>query len=91
MQKRILEGIACLGLLAVLPACSARKQSATEEVYTVAHAVQAGYRCVAPVLRQGATAGTRSFRTVNAKHYNTSVTDRRPVGLQPDDQLYYAG
>ncbi|WP_195372677.1 tetratricopeptide repeat protein [Parabacteroides leei] len=42
MQKRILEGIACLGLLAVLPACSARKQSATEEVYTVAHAVQAG-------------------------------------------------
>ncbi|MCL3852077.1 hypothetical protein M1P97_12345 [Parabacteroides sp. GYB001] len=42
MQKRILEGIACLGLLAVLPACSARKQSATEEVYTVAHAVQTG-------------------------------------------------
>ena len=41
MRKRILEGIAGIGLLAVLPACSAQKQSVTEEVYTAARAVQA--------------------------------------------------
>lgn len=40
MRKRILEGIAGIGLLAVLPACSAQKQSVTEEVYTAARAVQ---------------------------------------------------
>ena len=42
MRKRILEGIAGIGLLAVLPACSAQKQSVTEEVYTAARAVQTG-------------------------------------------------
>ena len=42
MRKRILEGIAGIGLLAVLPACSAQKQSVTEEVYTTARAVQTG-------------------------------------------------
>lgn len=41
MRKRILEGIAGISLLAVLPACSAQKQSVTEEVYTAARAVQA--------------------------------------------------
>lgn len=41
MRKRILEGIAGIGLLVVLPACSAQKQSVTEEVYTAARTVQA--------------------------------------------------
>ena len=41
MRKRILEGIAGIGLLAVLPACSAQKQSVNGEVYTAARAVQA--------------------------------------------------
>ena len=37
MQKRILEGIAGLGLLAVLPACSSQKETvATENIYEVA-------------------------------------------------------
>lgn len=42
MRKRILEGIAGIGLLAVLPACSAQKQSVTEDVYTAARVVQTG-------------------------------------------------
>lgn len=40
MRKRILEGIAGIGLLAVLPACSAQKQSVTEELYAAARTVQ---------------------------------------------------
>ena len=42
MRKRILEGIAGIGLLAVLPACSAQKQSVSEEVYTAARTVETG-------------------------------------------------
>lgn len=42
MQKRILAGIAGIGLLAVLPACSAQKQSVTEEVYVAARTAQSG-------------------------------------------------
>ncbi|WP_455637986.1 hypothetical protein [Parabacteroides sp.] len=42
MQKRILAGIAGVGLLAVLPACSAQKQSVTEDVFTTARTVQTG-------------------------------------------------
>lgn len=42
MQKRILAGVAGIGLLAVLPGCSAQKQSVTEDVYAVARTVQDG-------------------------------------------------
>ena len=34
MRKRILEGIAGVGLLAVLSACSGQKQLMTKDVYT---------------------------------------------------------
>lgn len=40
MRKKILEGIAGIGLLAVLPACSTQKQPVTEDVYDAARAVQ---------------------------------------------------
>lgn len=41
MRKRILEGIAGIGLLAVLPACSTQKQAIMpEDVYAVARTVQ---------------------------------------------------
>ena len=39
-MKRILEGIAGIGLLAVLPACTAPKQSVTEDVYAAARSAQ---------------------------------------------------
>lgn len=43
MRKRILEGIAGIGLLAVLPACSTQKQAIMpEDVYAVARTVQTG-------------------------------------------------
>lgn len=43
MRKRILEGIAGIGLLAVLPACSTQKQTTIpEDVYAVARTVQTG-------------------------------------------------
>lgn len=43
MRKRILEGIAGIGLLAVLPACSTQKQTTSpEDVYAVARTVQNG-------------------------------------------------
>ncbi|WP_304246910.1 hypothetical protein [Parabacteroides gordonii] len=41
MRKRILEGIAGFGLLAVLPACHTQEQAVTNDVYEVAHEVQA--------------------------------------------------
>ena len=41
MRKRILEGIAGFGLLAVLPACHTQQQAVTNDVYEVAHEVQA--------------------------------------------------
>lgn len=36
MRKQILKGIAGIGLLAVLPACSAQKQTVSEDVYALA-------------------------------------------------------
>ena len=40
MRKRILEGIAGFGLLAVLPACHTQQQAVTNDVYEVARQVQ---------------------------------------------------
>lgn len=40
MRKRILEGIAGFGLLAVLPACNTQKQAVTNDVYEVARQEQ---------------------------------------------------
>lgn len=42
MQKRILAGIAGVGLLAVLPGCSTQKQSVMEDVYSVVRTAQTG-------------------------------------------------
>ena len=41
MRKRILEGIAGFGLLAVLPACHTQEQAVTNDIYEVASQVQA--------------------------------------------------
>lgn len=41
MRKSILEGIAGIGLLAVLPACGIQKQATNEEVYATAYSIPA--------------------------------------------------
>ena len=41
MRKRILEGIAGIGLLVVLPACHTQEQAVTNDIYEVASQVQA--------------------------------------------------
>lgn len=87
MRKKILEGIAGIGLLAVLPACSAQKQSVTEEVYTAACAVQTGSETEQ---QQGYIPSGRSTRNIEIPLLQIdaqSVYNRMINYITPDEEL----
>lgn len=87
MQKRILKGIACIGLLVVLPACSARKQSVTEEVYTAARVVQAGSEMEQQVENRPSGQSTRNIAIPLLQIDAQSVYNRMINYITPDEEL----
>lgn len=87
MQKRILAGIAGIGLLAVLPACSARKQSVTEEVYTAARAVQASPEPEQQTVKTHFGQATRNVVIPLLQIDAQSVYNRMINYIVPDEEL----
>lgn len=86
MRKRILEGIAGIGLLAVLPACSAQKQSVTEEVYTAARAVQANQE-LEQQQKKTLSGATRNIEIPLLQIDAQSVYNRMINYITPDEEL----
>lgn len=86
MRKRILEGIAGFGLLAVLPACHTQQQAVTNDVYEVAHEVQAASgqeNSIADPARQPA----RSILIPQLQIDAQSVYNRMINYITPDEEL----
>ena len=86
MRKRILEGIAGIGLLAVLPACSAQKQSVTEEVYTAARAVQTDSE-MEQQKEKALSGATRNVEIPLLQIDAQSVYNRMINYITPDEEL----
>lgn len=86
MRKRILEGIAGIGLLAVLPACSAQKQSVTEEVYTAARAVQTGSE-MEQQKEKALSGATKNIEIPLLQIDAQSVYNRMINYITPDEEL----
>ena len=86
MRKRILEGIAGIGLLAVLPACSAQKQSVTEEVYTAARVVQTSQE-LEQQQEKTLSGATRNVEIPLLQIDAQSVYNRMINYITPDEEL----
>ena len=82
MRKRILEGIARIGLLAVLPACSAQKQSVTEAV----RAVQTGSE-MEQQKEKALSVATRNIEIPLLQIDAQSVYNRMINYITPDEEL----
>lgn len=87
MQKRILAGFASIGLLAVLPGCSAQKQSVTEDVYTAARVVQAGSEPVPQKTNVFVGQATKSIAIPLLQIDAQSVYNRMINYITPDEEL----
>ena len=84
MRKRILEGIAGISLLAVLPACSSRKQSTFSDVYATANRVQTEVETVVvPTSEQPARRVLIPQWQVDAQ----SVYNRMLTYITPEEEL----
>lgn len=84
MRKRILEGIAGISLLAVLPACSSRKQSTFSDVYATANRVQTEVETVVvPTSEQPARSVLIPQWQVDAQ----SVYNRMLTYITPEEEL----
>lgn len=86
MRKRILEGIAGVGLLAVLSACSGQKQLMTKDVYTTASVVHTGFETE----QQGDVPAGRSTRNIEIPLLQInaqSVYNRMINYITPNEEL----
>lgn len=67
MRKKILEGIAGIGLLAVLPACNVSKEATTEDIYSTAREIERGAEAMVPVTAEVFNGITRSVEIPQLK------------------------
>lgn len=87
MRKQILEGLAGIGLLAVLPACSAHKQTATsEEVYEMARNVSVGTEQEGDINVQSRSR-TRSILIPQLQVDAQSIYSRMINYITPDEEM----
>ncbi|MCD8134777.1 MAG: OmpA family protein [Parabacteroides gordonii] len=85
MRKRILEGIAGIGLLAVLPACNVSKQATTEKLYSVAREMEAEVE--QPMVAQTFNKITRSVEVPLLKVDAQSIYARMITYIIPNEEL----
>ena len=86
MRKRILEGIAGFGLLAVLPACHTQEQAVTNDVYEVARQVQVASGGEKNVTDSGVLP-SRSILIPQLQIDAQSVYNRMVNYITPDEEL----
>lgn len=87
MRKRFLEGIAGIGLLAVLPACNVSKQATTEDIYSTAREIEGGTEAVEPATAQVFNGITRSVEIPQLQIDAQSVYQRMITYIVPDEEL----
>lgn len=87
MRKRFLEGIAGIGLLAVLPACNVSKQATTEAIYSTAREIEGGTEAVEPATAQVFNGITRSVEIPQLQIDAQSVYQRMITYIVPDEEL----
>ncbi|WP_293716291.1 OmpA family protein [uncultured Parabacteroides sp.] len=87
MQKRILAGIAGIGLLAVLPACSAQKQSVTEDMYAAARTAQTGSEPEQQEVNTPTGQATRNVAIPLLQIDAQAVYNRMINYIAPDEEL----
>ena len=85
MQKRILKGIAGLGLLAVLPACHTQKQAPSADLYAIAAGTVSTVSEQA--VQQPVPSFTRSMQIPQLQVDAQSVYSRMINYITPDEEL----
>ena len=87
MQKKNLAGIAGVGLLVVLPGCSAQKQSVMEDVYSVVRTAQTGTEPEQQPANVSAGQATRNIAIPLLQVDAQAVYNRMINYITPDEEL----
>lgn len=85
MQKRFLKGIACLGLLAVLPACHTQKQAPSADLYAIAAGTVSTVS--EQEVRQPSAPFARNMQIPQLQVDAQSVYNRMITYITPDEEL----
>lgn len=85
MRKKILNGIAGIGLLAVLPACNVFRQATTDALYSEARAIETG--TVQPAVAETSGGITRNVVIPQLQVDAQSVYRQMVTYITPDEEL----